>query len=101
MGIWSELRKRIKPILSVFTADLRKDVEDSLLLDSLKKLFNQNYESIKIIFHQNAKIMAAVVTSLKEGVIKKDESLTVASPVVRTTKLTKPEKVPLWLRNIF
>ena len=40
--------------------------------------------------------MTTIVASLKEGLVKKYESPTVASPVVRTIKLTKPAKVPSW-----
>ena len=36
--IWSKLRKRIKPIVSVLKADFKKEAEDGLLLDSFRKL---------------------------------------------------------------
>ena len=38
MEICSELRKRVKPIISVLKTEIRKETEDGLLFDGLKKL---------------------------------------------------------------
>ena len=38
MDIWSELRKRIKLIIAVLKTDFRKEAEDGLLLNVLRKL---------------------------------------------------------------
>ena len=39
--IWSDLRRRAKPILSTLKADFRKEAEQSVLLDGLQKLVTQ------------------------------------------------------------
>ena len=38
MKIWSELRKRAKPIVIMLKCDFKKEVEDGLLLDGLKRV---------------------------------------------------------------
>ena len=79
--------------LFVLKANLRKDVGDGLFLDGLKKLFNQNVDRINMI-----------VNSLKKGLmVKKDDPPAVATAAVtagRTTKLTKPAKVPSWSQDM-
>ena len=42
---------------------------------------------------QNTENMNTLVESLKEGYAKKDDS-------VKTTKLTKPAKVPTWTKDV-
>ena len=94
MEIWSKLGKRIKQIVSVLKADFKKEAEDGLLLDGLRKLLLQ-------ISGQNNDNMNAMVASLKESFPKTDTaSLSVSSPSIRTTKLTKPAKVPNWSRDM-
>ena len=87
--IWSEFRKRIKPIVTVLKSEYRKDTEESLLLDGLKKLFVQNADS-----------MNAVVNTLKESFRKTEVTSPASSPTVRTARLTKPAKVPSWSRDM-
>ena len=90
--IWSEFRNRIKPIMTVLKSEIRKETEDGLLLDGLKQLLFQ-------ISGQNAENMSTVVKSLQEGFLKKDGS-SESSSAVRTTKLTKPAKVPSWSKSM-
>ena len=92
MVIWSKLRKKFKQIDSVLKADWRKDVEDGLLLDCLKKLLNQNTESMNML-----------VNSLKEGLVVKNDPPAVLNAAVtagKTIKLTKPVKVPSWSQDM-
>ena len=41
MRIWSEFKRRVKPILATLKAEYRKEGEHSLLLDGLNRLFNE------------------------------------------------------------
>ena len=72
--------------MTVLKVDWKKDTEDILLLDELKRLLVQ-------ISRQNTENMNTLVESLKEGSLKKDES-------VKTARLTKPAKVPTWTKDI-
>ena len=60
MKIWSEFGKRAKPIITIMKSDFKKEAEDSLLLEGLKRLLVQ-------ISEQNTENMNIIVESLKEG----------------------------------
>ena len=92
--IWTDFRIRTKPILTVLKSELKKETEDSQLLDGLKKV-------LVTISGQNAENMNALVCSLKDS-FKKEESdvAPVATDAGRITKLTKPAKVPSWSKNM-
>ena len=89
MKIWSDTRKRVKLIIAVLKADFRKEAEDGLLLNGLKKLLLQ-------ISGQNIDNMNAMVTSLKESFPKTDiSSLPASSPTVRTKNLQNLQRFHL------
>ena len=46
MKIWSELWKRVKPIITVLKSDFKKKAEDGMLLDRLKRLLVQYQDRI-------------------------------------------------------
>ena len=82
--IWSEFRKRIKPIVTVLKSDFKKEAEDGLLLDGLKRLMLQ-------ISGQNTENMSAMIVNMKGGFSKTEvASLSASSPMMRAAKLTKP-----------
>ena len=92
--IWSDLRKRARPILASLKEICLKEKEQSLLLEGLQILARQ-------ISGQNTENVNMIVTSFIEGFSKTDgSSLSVSSPAARTTKLTKPAKVPTLTRDM-
>lgn len=90
---WSDFGRRAKLMLSTLKADFRKEVEQCLLLDCLKKLVTQisgqNTENMTKYMEK----MTTLVSSFKES-FKKDETATVGVATGKVTKLTKPTKVP-------
>ena len=83
LKIWSDFRSRIKSVVTMVKADWKKETEESLLLEGLKRAMVQ-------ISGQNAENMSVLVESLKA---KKDD-------VVRPARVTKPAKVPTWTKDI-
>ena len=83
LKIWSDFRKKIKSVVTMVKADWKKETEDSLLLEGLKRAMVQ-------ISGQNTENMNVLVESLKA---KKDD-------FVRPARVTKPAKVPTWTKDI-
>ena len=83
LKIWSDFRSRIKAVVTMVKADWKKETEESLLLEGLKRAMVQ-------ISGQNAENMNVLVESLKA---KKDD-------FVRPARVTKPAKVPTWTKDI-
>ena len=83
LKIWSDFRSRIKSVVTMVKADWKKETEDGLLLDGLRRLMVQ-------ISGQNAENMNVLVESLNT---KKDDS-------VRMARVTKSAKVPTWSKDI-
>ena len=52
---WKEFNKRVKPILKMMKEEMKKDMEQGVLLQGLKELITSNTESIKSLFHYNTK----------------------------------------------
>ena len=44
--IWTEYRKRIKPILRILKDEYKKDIEQGVLLDGLTKLIKCNTQNM-------------------------------------------------------
>ena len=97
--IWSDFKKRVKPILATLKADFRKEAEQSVLLDGLDRLFSkisgQNMENMSR-YNEN---MTTLVASIKDTMYKEDTSTnpgmgTGSHGGGRIAKLTKPIKVP-------
>ena len=100
--IWSEFRRRVKPILATLKADFHKEAKQSVLLDGLERLITkisgQNVENM----NKYSKNMMTLVPSIKDTFTKDKSSATSgATPTIgRVTKLTKPVKVPTWSRSM-
>merc|ERR1712030_208507 len=75
-------------------ADWKKETEEGILLEGLKKLENSREEGLKKLMvqisGQNTENMNVLVESLNA---KKDDS-------VRPARVTKPAKVPTWTKDI-
>ena len=66
--IWSDFKIRATPILMVLKSESKKETEDGLLFEGLKKI-------LVTISGQKAENMTIIVNFLKEGlVVKKDDS---------------------------
>ena len=65
--IWSELRKRVKPKIAILKSDFRKEAEDSLILDGLRKLLLQISGQNALNINKYSENMSAIVPSLKDG----------------------------------
>ena len=98
--IWSEYKRRVKPFLSTFKSDYRKEAKQSVLLDSLNQWVTQIYGKNTDNMNKYTENMTKLVTLIKDT-FKKDE---VQSPAVtpgsRISKMTKPAKVPFWFKDI-
>ena len=70
--IWSELRRRIKPILATLKQDFRKEVEQSVLLDGITRLINEISGQNVINMNKYMENMKMLVSSFKDT-FKKDE----------------------------
>ena len=82
---------RVKPILMKIKEKAKKDSKQEILLQGLENL-------IKKILSQNTENMTVLVNSLKD---KKNDSPSASSGTTsRTTKLTKPAKVPSWTKDM-
>ena len=79
--IWSKLRMRVKLIIYALKAELRKETEESLLFEGLKKLLLQ-------IAGQNTDSMNVMVASLKESFPKVYPSVPVSSSSSNTESIT-------------
>ena len=65
--IWSDYRRRAKPILSTLKADFRKEAEQSALLDGLQRLVTQiSGQNVKNM-NKYAENMMTLVSSFKES----------------------------------
>ena len=85
MKVWTEFKRRVKPILATLKEDYKKEAEQSVLLDGITRLITQNSG-------QNTENMTVLVTSLKDTFKKDEVSSTTVAPGSnggRTTKLTK------------
>ena len=83
LKIWEEFRNRTKAIVTVVKAESRKEVQDNVLLEGLKRVLHH-------ISGQHTDSMNVLMDSLKT---KNDD-------VVRPAKLTKPAKVPVWTKDL-
>ena len=52
---WKEFNKRVKPILKIMKEEMKKDMEQGVILQGLKELITSNTESIKTLFNYNTK----------------------------------------------
>ena len=91
--IWAEYKKRIKPLLAKIKEIAKKDSEQEIMLQGLENLITK-------ISNQNSDNMTTLVNSLKKNDSSGTESSTATETSSRTTKLTKPVKVPSWLKDI-
>ena len=71
-------------------ADWKKETEDGILLEGLKKLAEEQKRLMVQILRQNTENMNMLVESLNT---KKDDS-------IRPARVTKPAKVPTWTKDI-
>ena len=83
LKIWEEFKTRTKAIVTVVKAESRKEVQDNVLLEGLKRVLHQ-------ISGQHTDNMNVLVDSLNK---RNDD-------VVRPAKLTKPAKVPIWTKDL-
>ena len=83
---WKEFTKRVKPILKIMKDDFKRDMEQGILMQGLKELINSNGE-----------IMGKSLDSKKSNVSLSPSHDTGAA---RVSKLTKPEKVPTWTKDM-
>ena len=90
LKIWKGYTAWVKTIVKMAKAELRKDQEESLLLDGLKKLMVQ-------ISGQNTDNIGKVVDAIKH---RKEESTGETAHTARAARLTKPAKVPSWTNDI-
>ena len=86
---WKEFNKRVKPILKIMKEELKKDLEQGILLQGLTDLINSNTESITKLINSTTSLITT----------KKSEASASSTPsndagTVKMTKLTKPTKVP-------
>ena len=101
--IWSDLRKRVKPILATLKADFRKEAEQSVLLDGLQRLITQVSGQNVDNMNRYTENMTTLVTSLKDTFTKEEAAGVSTAGVTtstRVTKLTKPAKVPSWTKDM-
>ena len=94
--VWTEFKRRVKPILATLKEDYRKEAEQSVLLDGITRLITQ-------ISGQNKENMTTLVTSLKDTFKKDEVSSATVSPSSncgKTTKLTNPAKAPSWSKDM-
>ena len=97
MKVWTDFKKRVKPILATLKEDYKKEVEQSVLLDGLTRLITQISGQNVDNMNCYAENMTSLVTSIKDT-FKKDEVQSSAVAPGRTTKLTKLAKAPSWLK---
>ena len=99
MKVWTEFKRRVKPILATLKEDYKKEAEQSVLLDGLTRLITQisgqNVDNMNYYMEN----MTSLVTSIKDT-FKKDEVQSSAVAPGRTTKLTKPAKAPSWSKDM-
>ena len=84
---WKEYNKRVKPILKMMKEEVKKEMEQGVLLQGLERLIASNTESIKSLFHN--------VKKCEHSPSNDSHS---SSP--RPAKLTKPAKVPSWTKDM-
>ena len=106
INIWSEFKRRYKPILVTLKAEFRKEVEHSILLDGLQSLITQIYGQNVDKMNQYPENMMTLVTSIKDT-FKTDDALSSTPSFTagvttrgRITKLTKPVKILSWSKDM-
>ena len=83
---WKEYHTRMKLILKMMKDELKKDVEQGILLQGLTDLITSNTESISKLINSNTSTLTSALTKKKT-----EASLTPSSDAgPRVTKLTKP-----------
>ena len=94
LEIWEEFRKRTKAVVTIVKAESYREERDGALLDGLKKVLvhlssqsTENMEGLTNAFR-------ATTTELVDSLTRK------AGDVSRSTKLTKPAKVPNWTKDL-
>ena len=113
MKIWSDFKKRVKPILATLNVDFKKEAEQGVLLDGLERLITkisgQNVDNM----NKYTENMTSFVTSIKDTFSGSTAGLTAGltagastgftagfSTGSRVINLTKPVKVPTWSWNM-
>ena len=105
--IWSELRRRVKPILAKLKEVYSKEAEQNVLLDGIERLITQILGQNISNMNQYNENITILVQSIKDTFTKKEAGVStpsVSTPAsgvgVKTAKLTKPAKVPLWTKEM-
>ncbi len=92
--IWREFRRRTKAVVAMVESESEKEASENRLLDGLKKvlihLSTQSTENMEGL----ANVYRASTTELVDSLIRRNED------VSRSTKLTKPAKVPNWTKDL-
>ena len=94
LEIWEEFRKRTKAVVTMVKAESQREERDGALLDGIKKVLvhlssqsTENMEGLTNAFR-------ATTTELVDPLTRK------TGDVSRSTKLTKPAKVPNWTKDL-
>ena len=90
--IWTEYKKRIKPLLAKLKEIAKKDSEQEILLQGLENLITK-------ISNQNSDIMMTLMNSLMKNDLSGTESSIATETSSRTTKLIKQGRCPLGPRT--
>ena len=90
---WSDLRKRLKPILKEIQGERRKEAEQTVYLDGIEHLMHQ-------IHGQNTSNMMTLIQSLKDSLPKTEGRVSNDTGTARTAKIMKPVKVPTWTKDL-
>ena len=99
MKVWTEFKRRGKPILATLKEDYKKEGEQSILLNGLTRLITQISGQNVDNMNRYIENMISLVTSIKDT-FKKDEVQSSTVAPGRTTKLTKQAKAPSWSKEM-
>ena len=91
---WDEYKKRIKPVLKALKEDIKKDLQEGILLKGLKDLIESNTIAI------NSNMSTLMTTLKKETVYSDPNNPTTEAGATKLTKLTKLAKVPSWMKDM-
>ena len=92
---WSDLKRRLKPILKEIREERKTETDRNVYLDGIERLVSQ-------IQHSSNENMTTLVRSLKrEGERLREDSFEEPSGnLAKVAKLTKPAKVPTWTKDL-
>ena len=97
----------MKPILAKLTEIYNKEAEQNVLFDGIERVITQILGQNISNMNQYNENMTTLVQSIKDTFTKEEAGVStpgVSTPAggvgVKTAKLTKPAKVPLWTKDM-